>query len=148
MSTITFTSAAVAVTNHERKSARTEVQYDFLAKTLNLTPDTSSGDMTDAARRVVLEGAANDGTATGASLTTDDLTGRDPGAGAKTRDYWKAARAVRIGLVKAVKRAAGEDGDEESTTDYLARIVKAVEAGRKHDLTPDQIMEAVKAHLA
>jgi hypothetical protein len=148
MATITFTSAAVAVVSHERKSFRTEVQYDFLAKTLNLTPDTSSEDLTAAARSVVIHGAANDGTATGANITADDLTGRDPGNGSKVREYWKAARAVRIGLVKAVKRAAGDDGDDESATDYLARIVKAVEAGRKHDLTPDQIMEAVKAHLA
>lgn len=139
MSTITFTTAAVAVTSHERKSARTEVQYDFLASALNLTTDTTSGDMTDAARRVVLEGAANDGTATGASLTADDLTGRDPGADAKTRDYWKAARAVRIGLVKAVKRAAGDDDDD--TTETVVNLL--TQAGLKANL--DDVVAAWKA---
>lgn len=148
MSTFNFTTASVAVTSHERKSARLESTYDGLVSHLGLTVDSESTDVTDAARRIVIEGAHNDGTKVGASLTVEDLTGRDPGAGSKTRDYWKAARAVRIGLVSAAKRAAGDDSDSESTTDYLARIVKAVEAGRKHDLTADQIMAAVKAHLA
>jgi hypothetical protein len=147
MSDLTFTTAAVAVVNHERKSARLESTYDFLVKSLAVTVDSESADVTEAARRIVLEGAANDGTVTGANLTADDLTGRDPG-NVPTRSYWKAARAVRIGLVAAAKRAAGDNDSEESTTDYLARIVKAVEAGRKHDLTADAIMAAVKAHLA
>jgi len=149
MSKITFTSAAVAVVNHERKSFRTEAQYDFLASALNLTPDTESGDLTDAARRVVLEGAANDGTVTGASLTADDLTGRDPGAGAKTRDYWKAARTVRAGLVKAVKRAnpdTDDDDNEEDTTDYLAKIIAAVDNGVTHNLNAADIAKAVRDH--
>jgi hypothetical protein len=138
MSKITFTSAAVAVVSHERKSFRTEVQYDFLAAALDLSVDTESGDMTDAARRVVLEGAANDGTVTGAALTTDDLTGRDPGAGSKTREYWKAARAVRIGLVKAVKRAAGDDESESETIVNLL-----TQAGLKANL--DDVVAAWKA---
>lgn len=147
MSEFNYVAASVTVTSHERRSARLEGTYDALVMFLNLTPDTSSADMTAAARRVVVTGAGHDGTATGKTLTEDDLTGRDPGNG-PTRDYWKAARAVRIGLVSAVKRANNDESDEESTTDYLARIVKAVEAGRKHDLSADQIMEAVKAHLS
>lgn len=143
-----LTSAALAVTSHERKSARLESTYDDLVAHFLLTVDSDSETFTGAARDIVIIGGANDGTVTGASLTVDMLKGRDPGAGAKHRDYWKAARAVRIGLVSAAKRAAGDDNSEESTTDYLARIVKAVEAGRKHDLTPEQILDAVKSHLA
>lgn len=111
-----FTSASVAVTSHERKSARLESTYDALAAHLSLTPDTESADMTDAARAIVLEGAHNDGTVLGATLDESALTGRDPGTDVATRPYWKAARAVRIGLVSAIKRAnpATDDDDDDS----------------------------------
>lgn len=147
MSDFNFTTASVAVTDHARKGARLEGTYDGLVAHLALTVDTDSADMTEAARNIVVTGANNDGTVTGAALTADDLTGRDPGAGVKTRDYWKAARAVRIGLVNAAKRAAGEDDDDKKAVDYLAMIIKAVEAGKKHNLTADQIMDAVKSHV-
>lgn len=147
MSEMTFTTAAVAVTSHERRSARLENTYDYLANLLAITPGTSSADVTDAARRIVIEGAANDKTATGRTLTVDDLTGRDPGADSKVRDYWKAARAVRIGLVSAAKRAAGEGDDDSSDPDYLARVVKAAIAAAKHEISADDIVTAVTAAL-
>lgn len=105
MSEYNVTAAAVAVVNHERKSGRMEATYDGLAVHLMLTPDTTSEAMTEAARLVTVLGAVNDGTATGKSLTEDMLKGRNPGPDAAHLSYWKAARAVRIGLVNAVKRA-------------------------------------------
>jgi len=149
MSEFNYTAAAVTVTSLERKAARTEVVYDALALFLNLTPDTTSEDMTAAARRVVVTGAGHDGTKIGETITEDDLTGRDPGHGAAHRDYWKAARAVRIGLVKAVKRAnpdTDDDDNEEDTTDYLAKIIAAVDNGVTHNLNAADIAKAVRDH--
>lgn len=147
MSDFNYVTASVAVLNHERKSVRLESTYDALAKHLSITVDSESDVVTDAARFVVVTGANNDDTVMGKSITAEMLKGRDPGADASHRAYWKAARAVRIGLVNAAKRAAGESDDPESTTDYLARIVKAVEAGKKHNLTAEQILDAVKSHV-
>jgi hypothetical protein len=147
MSNFNYTSAAVAVTSHERKSARLESTYDDLAGFFTLTPDTDSADVTQAARTIVLDGAHNDGTATGAALTVEDLTGRDPG-NIPTRTYWKAARAVRIGLVAAVKRAnPSEDSNEEDTTDYMAKIIAAVDNGVTHNLDAAAIAKAVQDHV-
>lgn len=145
MSEFNAVTAAVSLVDHERKSARLESTYDGFAVFYHLTPDTASADMTDTAREIVVTGANNDGTAAGKTITADMLTGRDPGKCAH-RDYWKAARAVRIGLVSAVKRAAG-DPEPPADTDYLALIVKAVESGKAHNLTADQIKAAVESVL-
>lgn len=148
MSDFNYIRSAVAVTNHERKSARTEKDYDGLASFYHLTSDSDSATLTDTARQIVVDGASNDGTVTGAKVTSDMLTGRDPGTGAAHRDYWKAARAVRIGLVKAVKRAAGDTDDdaEDDVTDYLAKIIAAVDNGVTHNLNAAEIAAAVAAH--
>lgn len=149
MSEFNYTTAAVAVVNHERKSARLESTYDSLAEFFTLTPDTDSADITTTARTIVVMGANNDGTSVGATITADMLTGRDPGKCAH-RDYWKSARAVRIGLVNAVKRAnpveSGDDENETDTTDYLAKIIAAVDNGVTHNLNAAEIAAAVKAH--
>lgn len=111
-----YSTAVVAVVAHERRTARLEGTYDGLATYFSLTADTDSAHLTAAARTIVVEGAHRDGTKTGETITEDMLTGRDPGTGAAHRDYWKAARAVRIGLVAAIKRAAGDDGDDDNET--------------------------------
>lgn len=130
MTTFNYATAATAVVAHERKSARLESTYDGLANYFSLTTESESATLTEAARTIVVEGARHDGTKIGETITEDMLTGRDPGTGAAHRDYWKAARAVRIGLVAAVKRAAGDDGDDdtEAVVNLLTR------AGLKADL--------------
>ena len=147
MSEYNVTAAAVSVVNHERKSARMESTYDGLAAHLMLTPDTSSEDMTNAARLITVLGAVNDGTATGKALTEDMLKGRNPGPDAAHLSYWKAARTVRIGLVNAVKRANPTDSSEEDTTDYLAKIIAAVDNGVSHNLNAADIAKAVTLHV-
>lgn len=123
MNTFNYATAVVAVVNHERRTARLEGTYDGLATYFSLTTESESATITDAARTIVVEGAHRDGTKVGETITEDMLTGRDPGTGAAHRDYWKAARAVRIGLVAAIKRAAGDDGDDdtESVVNLLTR---------------------------
>lgn len=138
MSDFTFTTAATAVTTHERKSGRLESTYDGLAVFFGLTPGSTPADITDAARATVVEGAHNDGTATGATVTADMLTGRDPGEVAH-RAYWKAARAVRIGLVNAIKRANNDD--DETETETLVNLL--TRAGLKADL--EDVIAAWKA---
>jgi len=141
-----YIAASVAVVNHERKSGRMESTYDALAAFANLTPDTESERMTEVARAIVVDGANNDGTATGKTVTADMLTGRDPGADASHRAYWKAARAVRIGLVNAVKRANPSES-EDKTVDYLAAVLKAVDNGVNHELNAADILKAVQSHV-
>lgn len=138
MSEFNYVAAAVSVVDHERKSGRLEVTYDALAMHFNLTPDTSSEDMTAAARRVTVTGAGADGTATGKSLTEEMLKGRDPGADASHRAYWKAARAVRIGLVNAVKRAHADTDDAEKPA--VLRVSLSGEGGGSTTVEPSHPM--------
>lgn len=132
MSDFNFTAAAVAVVAHERRTARLEGTYDGLAAFYHLDSASKSDALTDTARDIVLIGANNDGTATGAKVTAEDLTGRDPGAGAAHRDYWKAARSVRVGLVRAIARAAGDDESDDDTAETVVNLL--TRAGLKADL--------------
>lgn len=133
MSTFNYLTSAVAVVNHERKSVRLESTYDALVSFANLTPETTSEDMTLIARRIVVDGANHDETVTGRTITDDMLKGRNPGDVAHL-NYWKAARAVRIGLVSAVKRANVVESDDESDAPSNAKNLLTV-AGLKADLS-------------
>ena len=143
------TTAAVAVVSHERAAVRLESTYAALVAHYNIDANTASQDLTDTAREIVLIGANNDGTVTGAKITADMLTGRDPGADAGTvRDYWKSARRVRIGLVRAIKSITGDDDTTEpDVTDYLAKIIAAIDNGVSHNLNAADIKRAVDAHV-
>lgn len=62
--------------------------------------------------------------------------------GKRTR-FGNAVQAAGNGL-----RAALDKESPESTTDYLARVVKAAVAASEHEVSADQIMTAVKEALA
>ena len=138
--TFDYAAAVKSVVAHERKSARLESTYDGLVAFAGLNSDSESERITEVARAIVVDGARLDGTKVGESLTVEMLTGRDPGADAKHRDYWKAARAVRIGLVSAIKRAAGDAGDDESEDKPVNLLTRA---GLKADL--EDVIRAWKA---
>lgn len=60
----------------------------------------------------------------------------------KRTTYGNAVQAVATGL----RRALGKN-DQTIPADYLAKIVKAVESGLEHDITPDMIRTALDALL-
>lgn len=61
----------------------------------------------------------------------------------KRTTYGNAVQAVATGL----RRALGKN-DNTVATDYLAKIVKAVESGLEHDLTPAQVKAALDSILS
>lgn len=133
---MTFDYAATAkrVTSREVAAARLAPDYAALVAHFGLTSDTKAEDITSAARKVVIDGASR-------TLTEADLTGRDPGD-VPTRPFWKAARAVRIGLVTAI----GGDKDT-SDTDWLKLVKQATENAAKHEISVDAILAAVRETL-
>lgn len=60
--------------------------------------------------------------------------------GKRTR-FGNAVQAAGFGLRSALEK------NEPAATDYLARVVKAVESATEHEISADQIMAAVKALL-
>lgn len=138
MSDFNYTQTVKRVTVREVGAARLERDYVALVQHFNLTHDTDSKTLTSAARTVVMDGAAADGK----TITEADLTGRDPGADCKTRDYWKAARAVRIGLVNAM-------GDKiKGDTDWIKLVRQAAEnAHNKGEFSADCILDHVREAL-
>lgn len=107
-----YVATAKRVTDREVGAARLAPDYAALVEHFGLTHDTPSADLTDVARTIVVDGAnalANNDTAR--TLTADMLKGQNPGADAAHVLYWRAARAVRIGLVTAMgdKKSAPKD---------------------------------------
>lgn len=117
-----FTATSKRVTEREVAVARLATDYAALVTHFNLTTESDSKTITNAARMVVLTGAHASGTRVGEALVEGDLKGTDPGADAKHRDYWKAARAVRIGLVTAI----GKKSEEKAPT---LRVTMSGEGG-------------------
>lgn len=121
-----ITAAAGRVVRHALGEERRAADYDVLAAHYGLTPDSSSTELTDAARAITIMGA-DSSAATRGIVTLDDLKGRDPGTGLKgddkiKRDHWKAARTVRAGLVKAIKRATDStDGKVTGTENNITK---------------------------
>ena len=94
---------------------RVASQYDAFAVHYSLTADTASADVTDAARSIVLAAYPD--------TDPERFKGKD-----KSGDQrWKDARAVRIGLVAAIKRAT-EDTEPEAKPDVL-RVSLSGEGG-------------------
>lgn len=60
----------------------------------------------------------------------------------KRTKFGNAVQAAGAGLRKALDKA------DPNPTDYLSRIVKAVEAGLDHDIDADTIVAAVQSALA
>ena len=123
-----ITAAAGRVVRHAIAGERRASDYDLLVAHYGLTAESDSTALTDAARAVTIMGA-DSSEATRGIVTLDDLKGRDPGKG-KTlkgddkirRDHWVAARTVRAGLVKAVKRAT--DSTDSKVTGTENNITK------------------------
>lgn len=155
-----ITGAAGRVVRHAIGDERRAADYDALVAHYGLTPDSSSTDLTDAARAITIMGA-NASSKTRGLVTIDDLTGRDPGANltgeAKVkRDHWKAARTVRAGLVKAVKRATASTDDDAPkvtgtenllTRDGVKRLA-AMMADGDHDMILAAIMGELEARTS
>lgn len=140
MSDFDYTRTAKRVTEREVAAARLAPDYAALVKHFDLTAESESKRITEVAQTIVLDGAHACDTKVAQSLTIDDLKGRDPGDVA-TRDYWKAARAVRIGLVTAM------GSKEAKATDWLRLVRQSVENASKHDITEDAIVAAVREVL-
>jgi len=137
MTDMTFTAVTRRVVQGEIRMAR---DYAVLVDLLDLTVETTSADLTAAARQVVLAGAP-----ASLNLSVDDLTGRDPGADAKVRPYWKAARAVRIGLVKAI----GADDTEPEAKPAALRVSLSGEGGGSATVPMDSALgKAILEFLA
>jgi hypothetical protein len=134
-----FTATAKRVTDREVAAARLAPDYAALVKHFGMTHETSSNVVTDYARAVVIAGAHAGSTKIGLSITADMLKGSDPGADAAHRVYWKAARAVRIGLVTALGKKEGS----ESETDYLAAVIKAAQTALDHEITREDLLNAL-----
>lgn len=117
MSVITLTEDNFAKVAREMIVAdrRVASQYDAFALHYNLTSDTASADVTDAARSIVLAAYPN----------TDPA--RLAGKNKNEDQRWKDARAVRIGLVAAIKRAT-EDTEPEAKAAVL-RVSLSGEGG-------------------
>lgn len=141
MSDFDYTLTAKRVTEREVAAARLAPDYAALVAHFDLTAETESKRITEVAQTIVLDGAHASTTKVGQALTLDDLKGRDPGD-VKTRDYWKAARAVRIGLVTAMGPKESQD------VDWIKLVRQAVENAHNHDITEDAIVAAVKEALA
>jgi hypothetical protein len=142
MSDFIYTDAARRVTQHERNSATRERDYSALVEHFELGADTDSATITDAARTIVIDGEA----ALGRTVTANDLKGRTPTP--TMRLSWKAARAVRIGLVSAIERNNPDDGASTSTPDYLALAVQAATtAHNKAEVPTEVIVAAIVAAL-
>lgn len=149
-----ITGAAGRVVRQAVGEERRAADYDLLAAHYGLTPDSTSTELTDAARAVTIMGA-NASVRTRGLITIDDLTGRDPGANLTgearvKRDHWKAARTVRAGLVKAVKRATDSTDDAPKVTgteNILTRDGVKRLASMLADGDTDMVMAAVMAEL-
>ena len=124
MSDFNYAASVKRVTEREVAAARLANDYVALVAHFGLTDGSTADDITTAARTVVVDGARQAGTKTGDALTTDDLSGRDPGADASHRDYWRAARAVRIGLVRAIDK-----GESETPASAVLRVSLSGEGG-------------------
>ena len=79
---------------------RVEGQYDAMIVHLGITADTASGDLTEAARDIVIAAYPD--------TDRDRLKGKNKNSDQR----WLDARTVRAGLVNAVKRAT-EDTEPE-----------------------------------
>lgn len=141
--TFNYTATVKRVTDIAVKTVRGEADYAALVAHFSLTAASESAVLTDAARMVVVDGAHAAGTQIGESITTDMLKGQDPGADAAHRTYWKAARAVRAGLVKAI------DKGEPEAKDATLRVSLSGEGGLSDviDMESD-LGKAILAHLA
>ena len=148
-----ITGAAGRVVRQAIGDERRAADYDALAAHYGLTSGSSSTDITDAARAVTVMGA-DASPKTRGLVTVDDLTGRDPGANltgeAKVkRDHWKAARTVRAGLVKAIKRATDSTDEPKvtGTENILTRDGVKMLAAMMADGDTDAILAAVLAEV-
>lgn len=129
MSTFTITPAVVRATlTAERTITR---NYDGFVATLNLDTDTSAGDLTAAARNLV----------TLAYPTTDPKVFPGQSEHPRNRD----ARAIRAGLVRAIKRAA--DPVESDDTDAV-NLLTADGVKRVTDMSDADLMAAIRAEMA
>lgn len=149
--TFDYTSAVRRVTEREIAAARLAHDYDALVVHFGLSRDSETAAITDAARTVVIDGgtaiANNGGAAIAGTLTADMLAGGDPGDAAH-RVYWQAARAARIGLVRAIDRAYPKPG--ASPEPGVIRISLSGEGGetitlRAGDAGYDAAMTLIKA---
>lgn len=103
-------------------------QYDAFVVHYNLTSDTESGDITEAARAIVL------------AAYPDTDPARLAGKNKNDDQRWKDARAVRIGLVAAIKRAT-EDTEPEVKAPVL-RVSLSGEGGGSTVVPEDHPMYA------
>lgn len=135
--TVTTENLSTVARNMIVDGRRVSAQYDAFVVFYSLDADTESGIITETAREIVL--AAYPGT--------------DPARlGGKNKNddqRWLDARAVRAGLVAAIKRATETDESDPAAPDYLALAVKAAKTAHdKGEVATDAILAAVKAALA
>lgn len=151
----TAAAAAGRVVRHAISGERRAADYDVLVAHYGLGADSDSATITAAARAVVVMGA-DASSKTRGLITVDDLTGRDPGADltgeAKVkRDHWVAARTVRAGLVKAIKRATASTDETAprvtGTENLLTRDGVARLATMMADGGAESVLAAVLAEL-
>lgn len=137
MKNITLTEENIAKVARDMIVAdrRVASQYDAFAAHYGLTADTASADVTEAARAVVL------------LAYPDTDPARLAGKNKADDQRWKDARAVRIGLVNAIKRAT-EDAEPEPKPSVL-RVSLSGEGGGSTVVPTDHPMyEAIVMLLA
>lgn len=127
----TYAATVTRIVKREKSAAILDRDYVALVAHFDLTAATESEVVTEVARKILLDGAALDGTKTGASLTVDDLKGRRPEA-ANILLYWKAARAIRQGLVRNIP--AADDTDEGNDLAVLLKLTADGKAASDDDL--------------
>lgn len=153
LSTDKVSAAAGRVVRHAISGERRAADYDLLVAHYGLAADSDSTTLTDAARAVTILGAESSESTRGI-VTLDDLKGRDPGKNLKgddkiRRDHWVAARTVRAGLVKAVKRATDStDGKVTGTKNLLTEDGVKRLAAMLNEGDTDAVVAAVMAELA
>lgn len=111
-----------------RKADRNYVE---LVAHFALTSDSTSGEITDAARAVVI--------AAFPKVTEADMKGRDNGTHA-----WRDARMVRAGLVRNIEAADAEDGDPKPV---ILRVSLSGEGGGNTVIEPTHPMYAALVML-
>lgn len=135
--------ASVTVVTHERRSDTVEATYYDLVTHFNLTRETKAGDLTTTSRVITL--LAISGIKKYEHIVMDHLASEKMAASvAYGTEMWKAARAVRAGLVRNLP---GESESPEA--DYMKLAREASERARDNGgFTAEAIIEAITAALS
>lgn len=129
----------LVVAAHASNEQRAEQAYAKIAKNYRLTGESQTTRVTEVARKITMLAYAS----TGVTVLAESMAGRDPGQDAANRDEWLMARAVRAGLVRAIKSTKKVDD-----SDAVANLLTAAGLSELADKSEDQIVDLVKSELS